>query len=68
MKFASEKAADEVLAFARMAADIAGGSEGPVERLQGCVRGRNICGFDGLCPVWIVGQVKHGDAPRVDGQ
>lgn len=22
----------------------------------------------GLCPVWIVGQVKHGDAPRVDGQ
>lgn len=29
---------------------------------------RNVSGFDGLCPVWVVGQVKHGDAPRVDGQ
>lgn len=29
---------------------------------------RNVCGFDGLCPVWVVGQVKHGDAPCVDGQ
>lgn len=44
------------------------GSEGPVECLHGCVHRRNVCGFVGLCPVWIVGQVKHGDAPRVDGQ
>lgn len=29
---------------------------------------RTVCGFVGVCPVWIVSQVKHGDAPRVDGQ
>lgn len=29
---------------------------------------QDLCGLVGVCPVWIVGQVKHGDAPRVDGQ
>lgn len=29
---------------------------------------QDLRGLVGLCPVWIVGQVKHGDAPRVHGQ
>lgn len=69
-KGTSYKVTDDVQASSLLhsRAGVGWGSEGPVERLQGCVHRRNVCASVGLCPVWVVGQVEHSDAPGVDGQ